>query len=79
MSGPTATDRLRSRFDAVRESELERLSRKLSTLAADHRRCVEAVAAEVIRALALVPERAVNGGARPEDVAMLARLFRLDD
>ncbi len=79
MSGPTATDRLRSRFDAIRESELERLSKKLNGLAPDHRLHVAAIAADVVRAIALVPERALAAGACQDDIDALARLFALEN
>jgi hypothetical protein len=78
MSGATATDLLRNRFDEIREAELSRLSKKLRGLAPDHRLDVEAIAADVIRAIALVPERAIQTGVAQEDVDALARLFSLE-
>lgn len=78
MSGPTATDRLRTRFEAIRESELARLSKKLNGLDPDQRLYVEAIAADVVRAIALVPERALLAGACQDDIDALAHLFALE-
>lgn len=78
MSGRTATEVLRNRFENIRESELMRLSKKLSQLAPHDRRSVEAIAADVIRAFALLPERAIAEGESQDDVDALTRLFSLD-
>ena len=78
MSGRTATEVLRNRFDTIRESELARLSKKLNQLAPDHRQTVEAIAADVINAFARIPERALLEDESQDDVDALARLFSLD-
>ena len=78
MSGRTASDLLRQRFDAIRESELARLSKKLNGLAPDERLHVEAIAADVVRAIALVPEPILAADASQAQIDALARLFALD-
>jgi Glutamyl-tRNAGlu reductase, dimerisation domain len=78
MSGRTVSDLLRRRFDAIRESELVRLSKKLNGLAPDQRLHAEAIAADVVRAIALVPERALAAEASQDHIDALAHLFALD-
>jgi glutamyl-tRNA reductase len=78
MSGSSATEALRNRFDAIREAELQRLSRKLRQLGPDERRDVESIAAEIISALALIPARAIVEQASQEDIDALSRLFALE-
>jgi hypothetical protein len=78
MSGPIATERLHAHFEAVRESEFARLSRKLRGLAPEHRAEVETITAEIIRAIARLAVGAVRSGASQADVDAVARLFALE-
>jgi glutamyl-tRNA reductase len=79
MSGPAATRALHERFESIRVRELQRLDKKLRGLTQDDRRSVEAITADLIRALTRLPEAALNGGdAPPGTAAALVRLFALD-
>ena len=55
MSGGAVSRALQDRFEAIRQSEVERLGKKLRGLSADDRRLVEAITSDVVRAIAGVP------------------------
>jgi len=77
MSGPTVSRALTARFDSIRQNELARLDKKLRGLTAEDRRSVEAITAEVIHAIARVPERAIDADASQDALEALVRLFAL--
>jgi glutamyl-tRNA reductase len=69
---------LRARFETIRQSELVRLDKKLRGLTDEERRSVEAITAEVVHAIACLPERTiVNGDAPPAALNALIELFAL--
>ena len=77
MSGPTVSRALRARFETIRQSELVRLDKKLRGLTDDERRSVEAITAEVIHAIACVPERTIDDDTPPRALEALVALFGL--
>ena len=77
MSGPILSHALRERFEAIRRAEIERLNKKLRGLTDDERRSVDAITADVIRAIVSVPERALQGEAPEPAAEALVRLFAL--
>ncbi len=68
---------LHTRFERIRQSELARLDRKLRGLTADDRRSVEAITAEVIHAIACVPEGSIDDDTPSQTLAVLIELFGL--
>lgn len=78
MSGPTVSRALRTRFDRIRRAELERLDKKLRGLTDADRRSVEAITADIIQAIARVPERALAADTPPVALDAVVRLFDLD-
>jgi glutamyl-tRNA reductase len=68
---------LRHRFESIRRAELERLDKKLRGLSEDDRRSIDVITADVIRAIACVPERALHENAPTPAVEALATLFEL--
>jgi Glutamyl-tRNAGlu reductase, dimerisation domain len=48
---------LRHRFDAIRHTEIERLNKKLRGLSEAERASAEAIIADIVHAIASVPER----------------------
>ena len=77
MSGPMVSRALRARFETIRQSELVRLDRKLRGLTDDERRSVEAITADVIHAIACVPERTLDDDTPPRALEALIELFGL--
>ena len=77
MSGPAVGRALRARFETIRQAELERLSKKLRGLTDDDRRSVEAITAEVIHAIARVPEHTIDPDTPPQALEALIHLFGL--
>lgn len=77
MSGPTVSAALRHRFDAIRRAEVERLGKKLRGLSEGDRHSVEAITADIIHAIARVPERALHENAPTPAVEAVVRLFDL--
>ena len=77
MSNGTVSDALRARFDAVRRSELDRLSRKLSRLSDADRERVEAVVADAIEAIVRVPSQNLADAVPPDSRHAIVRLFDL--
>jgi glutamyl-tRNA reductase len=77
MSNGTVRDALRARFEAVRSSELDRLSRKLSGLSDADRERVETVVAHVVDAIVRIPSRNLAGAVAPDTLQAIVRLFDL--
>jgi glutamyl-tRNA reductase len=78
MSGPTAAEALRNRFETIRQNELQRLAKKLRSLTADDRRGIDAITADIVYAITGLPARALAENAHPRDIDALARLFDLE-
>jgi hypothetical protein len=79
MSGPTASQALQNRFDAIRRAELTRLKKKLAGLSEQDRQSVDQITTDVIAALTRGPARALAGDAvPPASVDALIQLFALD-
>ena len=68
---------LRARFETIRQAELLRLEKKLRGLTDEERRSVEAITAEVIDAIAGVPERTIDDDTPPRALEALIELFVL--
>ena len=77
MSGRTVSHALQSRFDAIRQSEIERLEKKLRGLTEDERRSVEAITADVIHAIACIPSRALHDDVPIPTLEAVVHLFAL--
>jgi glutamyl-tRNA reductase len=77
MSGPIVSRALRERFETIRRAEFERLTKKLRGLTDDERRSVDAITADIIHAIASLPERALAGDASRPAAEALVRLFSL--
>lgn len=78
MSGPTVSQALQERFDAIRRAELERLKKKLGNLTDEQRRSVEAITADIINAIARVPAPVLTDRARAPQLDAVIRLFALE-
>lgn len=77
MSGGTVKEALRERFDSVRRSEIERLSRKFAGMSEAERESVESIVARVVDAIVQVPSRALSDAHPPETLRALVHLFGL--
>jgi len=78
MSGFTVAQALCERFESIRQTEIERLNKKLRGLSDDDRRSLEAITCEIVRAIASVPARALEDNAPQPALEALVRLFALD-
>lgn len=78
MSGQALSKALRHRFETIRQSELERLGKKLRGLSAEDRSHLDAITASVIQAIAGVPERALAGDVGQDHLDRVAQLFALE-
>jgi hypothetical protein len=78
MSGPTVSQALHDRFETIRLAEISRLRKKLGGLTEVERRFVDAITADVIHAIARVPERALSHGAASSTIETVVRLFALE-
>jgi glutamyl-tRNA reductase len=78
MSGSAVTQALRDRFETIRQTEIERLNKKLRGLSDVDRRSLEAITSEIVLAIASVPERALTDDAPQPALDALVRLFALD-
>ena len=77
MSGTTVSLALRDRFESIRRAELDRLgSKKLRGLTDDQRESVDAITADITRAIVSMVERGLYGGSQPA-VDAVVRLFAL--
>ncbi|HYM26233.1 MAG TPA: hypothetical protein VEU08_23615 [Vicinamibacterales bacterium] len=79
MSGPTVKRVLHNHFETVRRAELDRLEKKLRGLSDDQRRSVDAITAEIIHAIAGVPESNLTDDVPQTAVDALVRLFALPE
>lgn len=77
MSGLSVGQALRERFESIRRAELQRLNKKLRGLTDDQRQSVEAITADITRAIAGVAERGLSVHGSQPAVDALVRLFRL--
>ena len=77
MSGLMVSRALHARFETIRQSELARLDKKLRALSDEERRSVEAITAEVIHAIACVPEQTIDDDTPPRALEALIELFGL--
>ena len=77
MSGLMVSRALRARFETIRQSELVRLDKKLRGLTDEERRSVEAITADVIHAIACVPEQTIDDDTPPRALEALIELFGL--
>lgn len=78
MSGSTVSQALRDRFESIRQTEIERLNKKLRGLSDVDRRSLEAITCEIVLAIASVPERALTDEAPHTALEALVHLFALD-
>jgi glutamyl-tRNA reductase len=78
MSGTVVYHALHERFEAIRHSELDRLHKKLRPLSDADRQIVEAVTADVIRAIVQVPGQTLNDDTSQRSLDALVRLFALE-
>jgi glutamyl-tRNA reductase len=78
MSGSTLKRALSERFEAIRQAEVERLEKKLRGLTDDDRRSVEALTADIVHAIARVPELALGDEHPQHALDAFARLFALE-
>jgi len=77
MSGPTVSVAMRDRFEEIRRAEFERLGRKkLRGLTAVQRESVDAITADITRAILTMAERGLSSASQPA-VDAVARLFEL--
>jgi glutamyl-tRNA reductase len=77
MSGTTVGRALRNRFDAIRQTEIERLNKKLRGLSDAERRSAEAIIHQVVHAIASVPEQALSEDTPAPALQALVDLFDL--
>jgi glutamyl-tRNA reductase len=78
MSRLVASRALHRRFESIRRAEIQRLSRKLRCLTEKERDVVESITADLIRAIAIVPQRMLGTGPNPAEVdEALIQLFGL--
>ena len=77
MSGPAVGEALRERFESIRRAELERLAKKLRGLSDDQRQSIDAITADITRAIVSVAERGLSAHGSQPAADALVRLFRL--
>jgi glutamyl-tRNA reductase len=77
MSGPAVGEVLRERFESIRRAELLRLNKKLRGLTDEQRESVEAITADITRAIVGVAERGLSEHGSQPAVDAIIRLFRL--
>ena len=78
MSGGIVGQALQDRFESIRQAEVDRLEKKLRGLSEDARRIVEAITADVVRAIARVPARALSDEVPVPALEAVVRLFALE-
>jgi len=78
MSGTAVSRALRSRFDSIRQAEIERLNKKLRGLTDAERRSAEAIISDIVRAISSVPEQALSEDTPMPALQALVHLFALD-
>lgn len=79
MSGTAAAEALVARFEAIRRAEWARLGRKVASLDQKQRAEVEAIVADVVRALAARPAQRLATACDPQLPQAALRLFELSD
>ena len=79
MSGASASQALRRRFESIRKGELQRLHRKLRGLTEDDRLSVETITADIVHALVRRPETALVIEESAATLEAVARLFALNE
>jgi glutamyl-tRNA reductase len=77
MSGTTVGRALRNRFETIRQAEVERLNKKLRGLTEADRQSAEAIIADIVEAIASVPERTLSDNTPPAALQALVHLFDL--
>jgi glutamyl-tRNA reductase len=77
MSGLAVGQALHERFESIRRAELQRMNKKLRGLTDDQRESVEAITAEITRAIASVAARGLSVHDSQPSVDAVVRLFRL--
>ncbi len=78
MSGTKVSQALQNRFEAIRRAELDRLKKKLGGLSDEQRQSVEAITADVVRAIARVPACALADDPQRPALEAVVRLFALE-
>ncbi len=78
MSGTVVSEILRTHAETIHRSELERLRKKLQGLPEADRQLVEAVTADVIRAVVSMPARVLSESPFESDAEAIMRLFALE-
>ncbi len=78
MNGPIVSRALRNRFEAIRQAEIKRLGKKLRGLSENDRRFIETITADIVHAIARLPERALVADAPQPALEALVRLFALE-
>jgi glutamyl-tRNA reductase len=78
MSGGIVSQALRDRFESIRQSEVERLEKKLRGLSVDDRRVVESITSEIVQAIAGVPARVLAEEHHEPALEAVVRLFALE-
>jgi glutamyl-tRNA reductase len=77
MSGTAVGRALRNRFESIRQTEIERLDKKLRGLSDAERRSAEAIIGQVVQAIARVPEQALSENTPAPALQALVHLFDL--
>lgn len=77
MSGTSVRRALRNRFDSIRQTEIERLNKKLRGLSDAERRAAEAIIHQVVHAIASVPEQALSDDTPAPALRAVVDLFDL--
>jgi len=78
MSGGTVGQALRDRFESIRQSEVERLEKKLRGLSDSDRQIVESITADVVQAIAGVPAKVLANEVPEPALEAVVRLFALE-
>lgn len=68
---------LRERFESIRQTELVRLRKKVSTLNDDEQAEVDAITLDIVQAIAAGPARVLADEPSPELVRTVIDLFRV--
>jgi glutamyl-tRNA reductase len=78
MSGTAVSQALRSRFESIRQREVERLEKKLRGLTDAERRSAEAIISDIVHAIVRVPEQALTDDTPARTLQALVHLFSLE-
>jgi len=77
MSGALAARALEAQFESIRRSEFTRLRRKVAAFSPEFVAQVDAITADVVRAIARRPVAALEADATPGLVQVALELFHL--